>query len=79
MNCSKKKNSVAIDIYTGKVDVYYLSINHHSFFCASAKKRMVDNIRSVFMLIGQLLDWIKSRIIVLLKKRLNNDWWMIND
>jgi hypothetical protein len=52
----KKKNSVAIDIYTGKVDVYYLSINHRSFFCASAKKRTVDNIRSVFMLIGQLSD-----------------------
>ena len=50
-----KKNSVAIDIYTGKVDVYYLSINHHSFFCASAKKRMVDNI-SVIRLTDLLLN-----------------------
>ena len=50
-----KKNSVAIDIYTGKVDVYYLSINHHSFFCASAKKRMVDNI-SVIGLTDYLLN-----------------------
>ena len=61
MNCLKK-NSVAIDIYNGKVDVYYLSINHHSFFCASAKKRMVDNI-SVIRLTDLLLNWIQSRNI----------------
>jgi len=47
----KKKNSVAIMIYTGKVDVYYLSINHRSFFYPRIKKRTVDNI-SVIRLIS---------------------------
>ena len=46
-----KKKSVAIDIYNGKVDVYYLSINHRSFFYPRIKKRTVDNI-SVIRLIS---------------------------
>jgi hypothetical protein len=40
----------------------------------------VDNIRSVFMLIGQLSDWIKSRINVFLKKKewlMIDEWWII--
>jgi hypothetical protein len=39
MDYLKKKETVAIDVYNGKVDVYYPFINHRSFFCAKRKKK----------------------------------------
>jgi len=56
MNCLKKKFTVAIDIYNGKVDVYYLSINHRFFFYPRNKKKNGGQYKKCFYINRSIIE-----------------------